>query len=61
MDAEHISHCVRHILDFRIEEFQEFQAADRRILQVHIRGSAFLWHQVGPVSIFAGFEKLLCL
>lgn len=52
VDAEHIKHCVRHILDFRIQRYDGFkmgngqQGGEKSIAQVHIRGSAFLWHQV---------------
>lgn len=48
VDAEHVHHFVRHILDFRIEPQPDCHFGRRRILQVHIRGSAFLWHQVMP-------------
>ena len=51
VDAEHIKHCVRCILDFRIGEYPGFSIDGKNIAQVHIRGSAFLWHQV----------KLLCI
>lgn len=46
VDAEHIKHCVRKILDFRIEAYQGLRVEGRQVTQIHIRGSAFLWHQV---------------
>ena len=46
VDAEHVHHFVRHILDFRIEQVPDCKVGRRTVLQVHLRGSAFLWHQV---------------
>ena len=51
VDAEHIKHCVRCILDFRIGEYPGLSIDGKRIAQVHIRGSAFLWHQVCVLHI----------
>lgn len=51
VDAEHIKHCVRSILDFRIEEFPGLSISGKKVAQVHIRGSAFLWHQVTMPSV----------
>ena len=53
VDAEHIKHCIRCILDFRIVEYPGFSIDGKRIAQVHIRGSAFLWHQVSFLPISA--------
>lgn len=46
-DAEHMNHFRRHILDFRIEEVPMRGFGEWRMLEIQIRGSAFLWHQVG--------------
>ena len=50
MDAQHVNHFVRAILDFRIEPLDRCRFGETRILRIHIRGSAFLWHQVHSLT-----------
>lgn len=49
VDAEHIKHCIRTILDFRIHEYEGVRTEGNRVALIHIRGSAFLWHQVASL------------
>jgi len=44
----------RTMLDFRIERLADHEWAGRGVAAVHITGSAFLWHQVPPVSTCRG-------
>ena len=40
----------RTMLDFRIERLADHGWAGRGVAALHITGSAFLWHQVAPLS-----------
>ena len=40
----------RTILDFRIDRLADHEWVGRGMATVHITGSAFLWHQVLPLS-----------
>eukprot|EP00887_Chlorella_sp_A99_P008017 scaffold12.g8017.t1 len=46
VDVGHVSNFVRAILEFRVEEVAAAGVAGRRLIALHIRGTAFLWHQV---------------
>lgn len=46
MDVDQVLTFERKILDFRIEESPAGGIAGRRVYMLHVRGSAFLWHQV---------------
>jgi tRNA U38,U39,U40 pseudouridine synthase TruA len=47
-----VTNYTRRVLDFRIEEVPGCAWGDRRLLQLHIRGTAFLWHQVHAMPAF---------
>lgn len=46
MDVAQVQNFTRRVLDFRIEELPGCSWGGRALLQLHIRGTAFLWHQV---------------
>lgn len=46
IDAEHVKNFVRTILDFRVKLVQPPSADGRALYALHIKGTAFLWHQV---------------
>ncbi|CAL5221610.1 g3830 [Coccomyxa viridis] len=47
VDAQHVSNFRRTVLDFRITPaLQCEQLASCRVYALHVRGTAFLWHQV---------------
>ena len=59
VDAQHVNHFVRAILEFRIEPLDGCGFGETRILRIHIRGSAFLWHQVLSLVLSATFIALM--
>ena len=46
IDAEHVKNFVRTILDFRVKLVQPPSSDGRARYALHIKGTAFLWHQV---------------
>lgn len=46
-DITAVTNHRRRILEFRVDEVSDCLLGERRLLQLHIRGTAFLWHQVG--------------
>lgn len=46
VDVAQVQNFTRRVLDFRIEELPGCCWGGRALLQLHIRGTAFLWHQV---------------
>ena len=46
VDVAQVQNFRRSILDFRLEPFPGCAWGGRALLQLHIRGTAFLWHQV---------------
>ncbi|KAL4436896.1 hypothetical protein ABPG75_004035 [Micractinium tetrahymenae] len=46
VDVAQAQNFTRRVLDFRIEELPGCGWGGRALLQLHIRGTAFLWHQV---------------
>ncbi|KAL4432546.1 hypothetical protein ABPG77_000483 [Micractinium sp. CCAP 211/92] len=46
VDVAQVQNFTRRVLDFRIEELPGCGWGGRALLQLHIRGTAFLWHQV---------------
>jgi tRNA pseudouridine38/39 synthase len=48
VDAQHVSNFRRTILDFRITPVMEgcALAGGLQLFALHVRGTAFLWHQV---------------
>lgn len=46
VDAEHVKNFVRRILDFRVKLVQPPSSDGRALYALHIKGTAFLWHQV---------------
>lgn len=55
IDAEHVKNFVRTILDFRVKLVQPPSADGRALYALHIKGTAFLWHQVS-LSLPAGLD-----
>lgn len=53
VDVAQVQNFRRSILDFRIEELPGCAWGGRRLLQLHIRGTAFLWHQVCVCAVCA--------
>lgn len=52
VDAEHVSNFRRTILDLRIERVEGCGwGGDRQLYELYIRGTAFLWHQVGGAYV----------
>lgn len=47
VDVAQVQNFRRCILDFRLEALPGCSWGGRELLQLHIRGTAFLWHQVG--------------
>lgn len=45
-DVTAVKSFVRRILDVRIEEFSPVKASSRKVIELYVKGSAFLWHQV---------------
>lgn len=45
-DVSAVKSFVRKIKEVRIEEIEGLRWGDRRVLQLYIKGTAFLWHQV---------------
>lgn len=54
MDVEHVLSFRRNILAFRVEAAPAGGMAGRDVALLHIRGTAFLWHQVW----FQGFRSI---
>lgn len=46
VDVAQVQNFRRSILDFRLEQLPSCAWGGRELLQLHIRGTAFLWHQV---------------
>ena len=46
LDLEHVKSFQRRILDFQINEVQPTGADGRALYVLHVKGTAFLWHQV---------------
>ena len=46
VDVAQVTNFRRRVLDCRVEELPACAWGGRRLLQLHIRGTAFLWHQV---------------
>ncbi|CAL8468632.1 g8172 [Coccomyxa elongata] len=46
VDAQHVSSFRRTVLDFRITPLEGLMAGGARVYALHVRGTAFLWHQV---------------
>ena len=46
VDAQHVSSFRRTILDFRIMPLEGLTAGGAQVYALHVRGTAFLWHQV---------------
>lgn len=51
LDLEHVKSFRRRILDFQIKEVQPAGTDGRALYALHIKGTAFLWHQVGLASL----------
>ncbi|KAL4858223.1 tRNA pseudouridine(38/39) synthase [Chlorella vulgaris] len=45
-DITAVTNHRRRILEFRVDAVPDCVLGERRLLQLHIRGTAFLWHQV---------------
>ena len=50
LDLEHVKSFRRTILDFQISEVQPAGADGRALYALHVKGTAFLWHQVSVPS-----------
>ena len=46
MDLEHVKSFRRTMLDFQVIEIQPAGADGRALYALHVKGTAFLWHQV---------------
>ena len=46
MDLEHVKSFRRTMLDFQVIEIQAAGADGRALYALHVKGTAFLWHQV---------------
>ena len=57
MDLEHVKSFRRTMLAFEVNEVQAAGADGRALYALHVKGSAFLWHQVG----FWQPATLLCM
>lgn len=49
-DVVAVKSFVRRILDVRIEEFPLVKASGRKVIELYVKGSAFLWHQVRCIA-----------
>lgn len=47
VDVAQVTNFRRRVLDFTLEPLPGCAWGGRRLLQLNIRGTAFLWHQVG--------------
>jgi hypothetical protein len=54
LDVAQVTNFRRRVLDFRLEELPGCGWGGRRLLQLHIRGTAFLWHQVRWALLWQG-------
>ena len=50
LDLEHVKSFRRRILDFQVMEMQPAGTDGRALYALHVKGTAFLWHQVGLAS-----------
>ena len=46
LDLEHVKSFRRRILDFQVKEMQPAGTDGRALYALHVKGTAFLWHQV---------------
>ncbi len=47
VDAQNMKHFRRRILTATVEETADVMCYGRKLLVLHLVGTAFLWHQVG--------------
>ncbi len=50
LDLEHVKSFRRRILDFQVKEMQPAGTDGRALYALQVKGTAFLWHQVGLAS-----------
>ena len=51
LDLEHVKSFRRRILAFQVKERQPAGTDGRALYALHVKGTAFLWHQVGLASL----------
>ena len=49
-DVTAVKSFIRRILEVRLEEVTDMQSGSRRILELYVRGTAFLWHQIRCIA-----------
>ncbi|KAL3150588.1 hypothetical protein ABBQ32_000396 [Trebouxia sp. C0010 RCD-2024] len=58
MDLEHVKSFRRTMLDFQVVDIQTAGTDGRALYALHVKGTAFLWHQAWGVQAKASFELL---
>jgi tRNA pseudouridine38/39 synthase len=56
IDVSQVTNFRRKVLEFRVETLPACDWGGRQLLQLHMRGTAFLWHQVGRVILLDGVD-----
>ena len=49
MDLEHVKSFRRTMLDFQVVQVQPAGTYGRALYALHVKGTAFLWHQVNAM------------